>query len=56
MILGTIQNLCTICNRLITIVQAQQAELRKLGCNEKALDRWEREAGHLKDMIRRISK
>ncbi len=54
MVLATIQTLCMICDRLLQINQAQQAELRKRKCNPKALVEWERETEHLREMLRRM--
>ena len=54
MVLAMIQELCVICNRLLLIVTSQQVELRKRGCPKRALDAWEREAEHLKEMLRKI--
>lgn len=53
-VLDIIQELCVICNRLLLIVTSQQVELRKRGCPKRALDAWERETEHLKEMLRKI--
>ncbi len=54
MVLAMIQELCMICNRLLLILDAQQAELRKRGCPKTALDAWERETNHLRDLLRKL--
>ena len=54
MVLAMIQELCVICNRLLLIVTAQQTELRKRGCPQKALDSWERETEHLRELLKKM--
>ena len=56
MVLGTIQQLCGLCDKLLQILAAQQVELQKLGCNPEALRQWTRETDHLREMLRQINK
>jgi len=54
--LGTFMDLCVICRRLILIAETQQKELEKLGCNPTALQNFERELNHLRDMLHKAEK
>ena len=54
MMLAMIHELCMICDRLLQIVQAQQAELRKRKCPIGLLNEWERETEHLRELLRKM--
>jgi len=52
--LGIFMDLCAMCRRLLAIVEAQQVELERMHANERALEQWERETGHIREMLRKI--
>jgi len=54
--LGAFMDLCVICQRLILIADTQQKELKKLGCNPTALQNFERELNHLREMLHSAEK
>ena len=56
MTLGTIMDLCTICNRLLALVRAQQIEMERLQANDQMLAQWKRETTHIEDQLRRIQR
>jgi len=54
MVLATIQTLCMICHRLLLISQTMLTELKRIGCNQRAIESWERELNHLHDLLRKM--
>ena len=56
MMLGIFLELCEMCNRLLTIVRAQQIELERLETNEHMLEQWKRETDHIEKMFNKLQR
>ena len=54
--LGIFLELCEMCNRLLTIVRAQQTELERMKTNEHMLAQWKRETEAIENSYKKIQK